>query len=742
MAIGISIILFTIPFFWLKPGFVDLGGDGGRLEFINAFAAFQFLYSNQNAIYSTLYSLLPYQLFMSLLHSIVSSLTIHIAVDHGIQLSLSFYSFYLLTRELLTVGNNKKRDMLAELAGIISGVVYIGFVSNSGWSISLITQNQIFLNPLICYLLLRLVLTGKFQYTFYLLLITLFYSGSFGYTNMPQIMSFFPLAFLFLLLLFVTVYKKTIPWKSLSIVLIAFFGLHAFHLIPMIGSILDSNSHTNAYIFYSQSDAVWYFDQIREQYGIISTNIFQPANWNTGTIFALFVPLTILLAFFRKASKLLSITAIFLLVTLFLVSANITNLGTQLYRMFFEYIPGFIMFRSFYEKWYFVYAFFYALLLGLSFYILIYKKRFIVSIILGTLLSISVIVRIIPFFQGSQFKEYLWQSNSIPKSFDLDPDLMTALSYVQKLPYDGNFFTLPLTLPYYQVVMGKTSGAYVGISMINSLGGKKDYSGFWSFRPLEKEMLSAFENNDATAALQILSLSNIKYVFRNTDERIFQAFHAFPFYKYDSTLDIPILNSQKGYDQFLNKFPMTKVYEKGYFQIQELDQKVLRPTIYFPDVVNASLSGVLAGTSFRSAYLDTQSCEEKVFGFVCGEVDSISPTISFKRNTSWQYDVSIDVQNREKPFLLVLSDDYHPSWTLSVDNKRYLNGIYHVKVNGYANGWIIDPKKSGLSGKINGSLYLGFQQYYVIGRILSGITLFIILVLCARELIKHIYEKK
>ena len=48
--------------------------------------------------------------------------------------------------------------------------------------------------------------------------------------------------------------------------------------------------------------------------------------------------------------------AIFFFTTLYLSSANITQIAVELYRMLF-YIPGFSMFRVFYGQWQWVHAF-------------------------------------------------------------------------------------------------------------------------------------------------------------------------------------------------------------------------------------------------------------------------------------------------------------------------------------------------------------------------------------------------
>lgn len=738
--LSIASALFIVPFFWLKAGFVDLGGDTGRLYFLNPSAVVSSIFSRQTALSAPVYSEIPYIIYLSGLQALLHSPTTLINIEHGIQLALSFIAIYLVVKELLLISTPNLYRSRIEWASLVAGLFYVGVIGKDGWAISLFSQNQVFLNPLLFYLLLRLMLTSKIRYATGFLIISLIYSANFGYGSVPQIFAFYPIAVAFVILLILTIVKKPIPWKIIIATFISFIGLHAYQIVPILGNLIDSRSNINATVFSSGGSGAWYFDQIRSQYGKISTNIFQPIS-GSGTLLILSVPLTILASFLIKKSRLLSIIAIFFLLTLYLVSVNFSSTAVQIYRAFFLYIPGFIMFRSFYDKWYYVFAFFYSLLLGFSFALIIGQLKRLLSVLLGFLIVASVVLNAARFFRGAEFKDYLWQSNNIPKSFDMDQDVLSALSYAKKIPDDGNFLTLPLTFPYEQVIMGKTSGAYVGVSMVRFITGKKDYSGFWQFRPNDKVLLQALEHDDAHAVLQLFSIYNIKYIFRDTDNRIFRAFPRYPFYKYDMTTDIPLLDSQQGYNELLRDFPMQKIFEKGFFRVYAVDQNVVRPTIYVPDVIYNDLSLVLSGNSYRSAYLLPKYCTNTWTGVGCGMFDTASPTVLFKKNSQWNYTVSLDIKNRTEPFLLILSDDYHPSWSLSFNKATGINGLRHIMVNGYANGWIINPKTLGLSGTIEGTISQDFHKYYDIGLYVSITTLGIIIVFFIGRAGTRIYAK-
>lgn len=714
-AFAIAFVLFFIPFFWLKPGLVDLGGDSGRLYFLDPLASALSKYQAQNPDGAILYAFFPYELFLSVLKLFVQSPTYLIAVEHGLQLSIAFLSIYFILKTFIKM-SEKPNDMVLEWIAVLSGIVYAGFITKTGWIISLETHNQVFLNPLIFLLLLQFCLTAYFRYAFGILLLSLLYSGNFGFSAMPQIASFYPFSCLFLVLLFLLVLKKPFPFKKVFYLGVTLFGLHAFHWLPMVATIFDTEGSINTYIFSKESvqnAGVTYFDFNRQALGKLSFELFQPAKWNGQTIFIIIIPLITFLGFLKKKSKLLALTGGFFAITFFLVSANITLIGVKLYRKLF-YIPGFMMFRSFDEKWFYVFIFFYSLLFGISAYLLLKKsKRAILGFVCGFVV-LSILVRIWPFLQGQQFNDILYESKNVPSTFEVDPDWQDALSHVKTLPHTGKILTLPLTLPYFQIVHGKGQGAYVGISSLKYLAARIDIPGFWLFGSYKDAALQALQTNDERKFWQILSLLNIRYIFRNTDPRIMDEFPRFPYYKYDITQQIPAIDNQATYDTFFSLLPMIKLYEKGFFRISEIEERYVRPTFYAPNILFESQEKAIQNESFRSGFVDNKLCSE----LSCNILDESPPLTTFNRNSQQQYDITFDVGARTKPFVLVLSEPYHQTWTLRLKNGN-IQQIPHIRINDYANGWIIDPVALKITGVQEGTVSLEFQKYFLIGRYLS-----------------------
>jgi len=567
IGVGIALILFIVPFFWLPAGFVDLGGDAGRLYFLDPRATATNLYNHQGLFWAPSYSSVAYEFFLAFLHEFIPSSTHMIAFEHGVQLSLAFISIFLIFSKLLWL-SRIKQDARVGWVGMVSGITYVGLITSLGWATSLPTLNQVFLNPLLFYFLLCYFSGGSFGYALAILLTTLLYSGNFGFSAMPQLLSFFPLAILFLLGVFRFLFHKALPWRKLLTLIVLFIGLHFFHILPTAATILLKETSQHQYIFNSESikeSGVHYFEVNHGALGKISTILFKPL--------ILLIPGIIIFGFIKGKSKLLAILGCFFALTLFLTTANVTHFGVSVYRALF-FIPGFVMFRSFNEKWYLVFAFFTALLFGAALYGLLKTKRIGIVISVVAVLIGVLFYGMAPFLRGKTIDSPHYQSNNVSHIFSMDPDLTDALSFVRTRP-DGNFLTLPLTFPYYQIAYGKEGGAYVGISMLLHVAGRWDYPGFWRFGQYAQPMFDAIREENVNRILEILSDLNVRYVFYNSDTRIMDNFPEYPYIypglMYSSKDQLPAIRDQAAYKTFLSSLPLTKQYEKGFYSVYEID---------------------------------------------------------------------------------------------------------------------------------------------------------------------------
>ena len=195
-AIIVGLLLFFIPFFWLAPGEMNLGGDAGRLYFYDPTAYIKLALYNYTKSGTggevVNYVYLPYVTLLFLLKHIFQSPTILISLFNGLTLSVAFFSIYLIVKELLVWNENNVRSRYIELASILAGIFYIlsQLSIHRGWERPIITHSQIFLNPLMTFLILKWMLTQKMKYLTFALFTTFIFTSNFSLIGAPPFFAF------------------------------------------------------------------------------------------------------------------------------------------------------------------------------------------------------------------------------------------------------------------------------------------------------------------------------------------------------------------------------------------------------------------------------------------------------------------------------------------------------------------------------------------------------------------------
>ena len=535
----VAVILFLIPFFWLKPGEMDLGGDTGRLYFYDPVSYFftSTLYVVSSASVggqSLIYEFTPFIFLLIVLKYIFTSPTILISGLYGISLSLGFIFCYLTIREL----TESKNNLYAAIAG---GLVYAFFPALiDTWRHTLLTFNQVFLNPLIFYLLLKYFKTSKISILFAVIIITFIFSPNFSIAAAPGLFAFYPISILFLVLYTKFIFKRHIITKHIFFGLLLFIGIQAFHVIPQISAIFFKGSGINSVIFSTEGKfdrGLNYFlsiaPNIKASINLLGLPQMEPLNFFSNA-FIVF-PFIIVISLLFNKQKTILLTSFFFLVVLFFATANITNTWLFIYKWLFN-VPGFSMFRNFFGQWVYTYMFFYSILFGQAFYIVLHTLHYSQSKLkkLLTFLLISVpililVINAIPLIKGDIIRQPIWQSNNVEWVLKMDPDYEQALSFVRSLPVEGRVLTLPLTDFGYQIIAGKNGGAYMGPSTISYLAGKKDFSGYNELLGYQDLMPNLIKKGELETFKRILGIINVKYVFYNADPIVYDQFPSFPY---------------------------------------------------------------------------------------------------------------------------------------------------------------------------------------------------------------------
>lgn len=626
----VSIFLFFTPFFWFKPGEMDLGGDSSRLYVYDPLH-----YLTSQAIYSISHSGLggeglgyfgiPFFLLLVILKSIFTSPTVLIAVVHGFSLSSAFLFCYLIVKQMLVQNEEKISDksaLIIEISALTAGLYYVfAPVSVLIWNHMLLTDNQIFVNPLIFFLILRYFLTRKIWYMLVALGASVLFAANFSYIGAPSFFAFFPLGFLFLILYMIFVVRKPLPVKGMLLGICLFLLLHAFHLVPQIESLLTPGSPAHDSVFSQEAKidrGLGYFNALAEgaKPSISLTGLQQLGKLDFFSVLYLIFPMVFILGFMWNRRRLLLLTGVFFLITFFFVTANITTIGLNFYRFLFH-IPGFSMFRVFFGQWEWVYLFFYMLLLGQALTVVLcrIKKWQVVSLVLF-ILSFLVITGW-PFVSGKTLQYSHWQSKNVSALVDMDPQYEQVLEYLRQLPIDGKILSLPLSDPGYQVVKGKNNAAYEGPSTISYLAGRNEFMGYVELESFGPKLLEAVRARDYRTLRDMLSMLNVRYIYYNSDPYIYT--DNYPGQPYIEVRKF-FPETQKDYKEFLKEFGVKELKTIGdNYHVYEFDDSSYVPhvyaawkTVYWGDyLTNLHIPLSFYGNDKRIAFYDDEKILER-----------------------------------------------------------------------------------------------------------------------------------
>lgn len=776
----ICIILFILPFFWIKPGELELGGDSSRLYLYDpdSFMQANSLYSIQPDGVGDLRSdqaMLPFLFLLKLFYFIFHSPYILICLLNSLKLVGAFLFIYLIVVEILKNHVQDYKMQLAEIAGILAGIFYT-FSPSVGKTMqfSLIVHNQIFLNPMVFYLLLRFLVSQKSKYLWFALLTTFIFSPNFTLV-IPSLYAFFPLTLTFLGIYVTFCLGKPLPLKKIFVGTILFLGIHAFHLIPTIISIFDPGHILNTRIFDTgtiQNQGVDYFTSVLK-YAMVTRSFFYSysipqVQWTTFV-----APLAIILGFLiiKAREKTFTLIALFFFITTFLESANITNLGNAMYKILF-YIPGFSMFRNFYGWFIYVQAFFYALLLGYAFFLIFSKLKKRIVYISSILIIGMFVFNSWKFISGQIIRDPHRGTNNVSTIMQMDPNYEKILSFLRNLPDDGKIFDFPLTEFGYQVVPGLNRGAYIGPSPMSYLTGKRDFSGNPILEPFSATLLNLIKEKNIDGIKRLFGLLNVKYIFYNSDPRAYEEY--FP--QVPNSVLLKLLPDSASLKDFVDKIIGKEVVNFGTYHIYYSDKNYYLPHFYVPISVvpydGKKIDYIGKNTLFfvdtkltdpRIGYIDSQLCMQVLSRCKVGEIihESDMPAITYQKINPTKYKVI--VSNAKAPFFLIFSDKFHTSWkayitdskeqkpkvqesyfgekiqeayheniflnmkTFETNNLKSIPEKQHISVNGYANAWYITPADSDIKNNYEIIIEMGQQRIFYYGLGMSIVSLVVFL---------------
>jgi len=688
--------LFIIPFFWFKNGAINVGGDSTRLYFYDPLAWIEnvALYSFNPLVGAANFFLLPFLCLLGFFKLLGATPFLVLSLMNGACLVIPFISIYCIVKVLLRTEENQ---LVVKWSAIIAGLFFsLSSILSFDWSRALYNHTQLIAYPLIFLFALKFLQTKKTRFIIYAALITFLFSINFGFGTAPWCLAFFPLAFLFLAILFWQ--QKVLFFKFIVFFLLLSLCLNAFQLVPQIFEILNPEHPVHRMIFDSatrSNHGLAYFLSVAPYIKITYNFLALPqyylwkglnsvrAAWTypyiEKFIYLNFVfPLIIFWGFFLlkkdRSKEVSSSNSLFrpsiillscFLIALFFISAKIGALGFNIYKSFFS-LPGFAMFRGFYTKFQLIFMFFYALLLGMCLYNVMNRLKSFKRVLLSIFIIFLIIYNAIPLISGEIVNMPIYQSKGVSPALVFDPDFENIIKHIKEDPLESRYLTLPLTAESYQLFAGKDGGAYFGPSAIAILGAKNSLSGknamnFRNKNTFDK-FLSLIEEKQYPELTKLLATLNVKYIYHNSDEYIYENFPNSP---YGGVLK-RAFPSQSSYEELLNALPLKKVKQISEYTIWEnpfflpyfytpvkIDVSD-RPIADYPDLVTSTEYPVNSAIFFKEQVGILDESLLKSY--------SNRPAMEFKKINPTKYIVR--VENAKDKFLLVFSQKFNTYWKL------------------------------------------------------------------------------
>lgn len=385
------------------------------------------------------------------------------------------------------------------------------------------------------------------------------------------------------------------------------------------------------------------------------------------------------------------------------------------------------MFRLFFEKWIFVFLFFYSILVGFSMSTILSRLKLFYAKFFYLLILIIIILPGIPLFSGAAVKESIIErgSNNVKTSFAMDPKYEQTLNFIRSLPDDGKLMVLPLTDFYLQVVFGENGGAYEGPSTLRYLTSKYSFVGYQNFgyenkTPYAEDVMKYSREKDYHRLLRIFNTLNIRYILHNADPMVYEKGFSPGPYGYMLT-SMP--KTQNEYREFIQHFPVTKIYNNGSYVVYELNKSEYNSTIFIPEGVYQSSELSFDADKAHSVFLGKDVCGDSKFKNLCSG-NYKKPDMDIKLNMINPTLYSVDIEQSESvdSVLLVMQHTFHKGWKVVVDEK-YIAEDSHLLVNGYANGWLINSKDLPNDKSYKLFVKLDPQKYFWYGWLVTSVAL-------------------
>jgi hypothetical protein len=201
--------------------------------------------------------------------------------------------------------------------------------------------------------------------------------------------------------------------------------------------------------------------------------------------------------------------------SLYLFTVNIGPLKDLF--LIFGHVPGFVMFRNFYDKFALGYVYFYTIVLTFSLIILKQKIKDKNKInIFYFIFLLAIVINFIPV--GQVINAPLWTTKDVYRNINIPSEYT---NFMEKIKKDVNPTSTILTIPFgealYSVIKDESSNSvYTGTSPVRILSDVNDISGYLSFNFSDAQTIIStdIEKRDYDNLNKFLYSYNVNYLLR------------------------------------------------------------------------------------------------------------------------------------------------------------------------------------------------------------------------------------
>lgn len=543
----IAVVFLLLPFWWLS-GAAVLGGDDTRLYFVYpwqwlqhiAIPAFGGLSGFGGYVPAQQY--IPFTLILAVVHSGAPWLNLE-ALAFGVALSSGFLGVYTTVLLLVTYDASPYRSSAAALAGLL--YVTAPLMAAMYWVVPLAWVVGIGGAPLLLALSVAYLRDGQLRWLALLFAVSAYSAAGLAAVpvGLPYAVGAVVTAFLVLLGATGRLWQNV--RRPLALVLVV-IGANAFWWLPLAVSAVTPGSFGNDALLAGSSAAetvraVAHGQSILDTLLLLPSGEFERAyGWPSVQLWGwaqTFMLLSICLPAVVLAALLLTRTGgrywrpllvAFLLTSVALAygqTVNISHAGVDLFAFLSSHLPGFAMFRNFYNKFAGAFIFFYVVLIGISTALVLSRFKTLYRWIMILILFAAAILQGVPMLLGKP----LYLPISSPKGMTdygevgtFPASFLAEMDRLSKVDPSERVLELPLSANYWSEVPLEQSGmVYIGSSPVKILSGVDTFNSLDSFAvaglpELQARLDQAVSRHDYVSLGAILRLCGIRYLSYTT----------------------------------------------------------------------------------------------------------------------------------------------------------------------------------------------------------------------------------